>query len=237
MLRAVAIALCLLPRFALAAQMPLLGDYLDVSYIKVLQKKHSPLAASADDARLHMAQMVSVQKQGSARRFAANFNWRGGVLLFVLQRNGAIHRELAWGPDPAVALRISAPDSFCLLPLHADEHCYRYVQDARRFISRFALEGHYVDRQGAAYSFTADGQAHFPGYDFRYTLMLEQVADKYDFFAVGDQSRFIAFRRVGEIMTLYPVGPGKDPAYGTPDFNHPLAVLREQAGAKIVASN
>jgi hypothetical protein len=38
-------------------------------------------------------------------------------------------------------------------------------------------------------------------------------------------------------MTLYPVGPGKEPAFGTPDFAHPLAVLRSQTGAKVLASN
>jgi hypothetical protein len=236
MLRAVAIALCLLPGTALAAPLPLLGDYLDIAYIRVLQKTHSPLAAAAGDSRLHLPQLISVQAQGSARRFAANFNWRGGVLLFVLQRNGAIHREMAWGPDPAVALRITGPDAFCLAPPDGAEHCYHYVRDAERYIGRVALAGRYVDRQGAAYSFAADGHAHFPGYDFEYALVLEQVADKYDFFAIGTQGRFMAFRRVGEMMTLYPVGPGKDPAYGAPDFAHPLAVLRTQGGAKVLAS-
>ncbi len=237
MLRAGTVILGLLPGCALASSLPPVGDYLDIAYIKTLQKTRSPLAAGADDARLGMPQSISVQKQGASRRFAANFNWRAGRLLFVLQANGTIHRELAWGADPAMALRMTGSDTFCLAPLTGEAHCYRYVQDATRFITNITLAGNYIDRQGAAYTFAPDGKAHFPGYDFTYSLMLEQVADKYDFFAVGDQGRFMAFRRVGEIMTLYPVRPNIFPAYGVPDFAHPLAVLREQAKAKVLASN
>jgi len=237
MLRATVVALTLMPGFAAAAPMPPLGDYLDTAYIKALQKTRSPLLAGAGDAGLRMPQLVSVQAQGSARRFAANFNWREGRLLFVLQRNGVLHRELAWGPDPAIALRITGTENFCLTPLQGDEHCYRYVQNAQNYINRVVLSGHYVDRQGAEYRFGADGQAHFPGYDFAWSLMLEQVSDQYDFFAVGTEGRFMAFRRAGETITLFPVGPGQGAAFGTPDFAHPLAVLREVPGPRVIASN
>jgi hypothetical protein len=237
MLRATVVVLTLLPVFAAAVPMPPLGDYLDIAYIRVLQKTRSPLLAGAEDAGLHMPQLVSVQAQGAARRFAANFDWRHGTLLFVLQRNGVLHRELAWGPDPAIALRITGTENFCLSPLRGAEHCYRYVQNAQDYINRVVLTGRYVDRQGAEYRFGPDGQARFPGYDFAYSLMLEQVSDHYDFFAVGTEGRFMAFRRAGETITLYPVGPGHGAAFGSPDFTHALAVLREQPGPRVVASN
>jgi hypothetical protein len=226
-LRACLLAGLLLPGWAVAAVMPRLGDYLDTAYIRALQKTRSPLAAAQEDSRAHIAQMVSVQAQGSARRFAASYDWHSGSLLFVLQRDGTIHREMAWGHDPATALRVTGAEGFCLTPLRGTEHCYRFVRHVDRFIAATVLAGRYVDRQGAPYRFSAGGHAYFPGYDFPYSLMLEQVDDKYDFFAVGTEGRFIAFSRNGTLVTLYPVNAGRGAGFGTPDFTHKLAVLRE----------
>jgi hypothetical protein len=188
------------------------------------------------DARAKMPQLVTVQPQGSARRFALCWNWHEGKFLAVLQRNGLLRRELAWGAAPDMALRLAAPD-LCLTALGGAEHCYRYVQDAAAFITRTVLVGHYVDRQGAAYAFDAGGVAQFPGYDFKYQLMLDQVADRYDFFAIGGAGRTMAFRRDGDMITLYDVGAAGPGLYGTPDFAHKLAVLRAVRGTAMLASN
>ncbi len=238
MLRACLIASLTLPGAARAATttLPRLGDYLDTAYIHTLQKTRSPLAAARENARTHMPEMVTVQSQGQARRFAASYGWHTGALLFVLQRDGTIHREIAWGPDPAIALRVTSADDFCLTPLHAAEHCYRYTSHVNAFIATTALAGRYIDRQGEKYRFSPNGQAHFPGYDFAYTLILDQSADKYDFFAIGNEGRLMAFQRAGAMITLYPVLPSKGPGYGTPDFTQKLAVLREITPPRMLAS-
>jgi hypothetical protein len=208
------------------AVLPRVGDYLDTRYVQVLLKTGSPWEASREDARLGWPQAVSVQPERGGRRVALNYGWHDGRLLVVLQRDGAMHRELAWRRAPGMALQLGRADTLCLTaPTAAQPHCYRYVGDAQRFVTRAVLAGAYVDRQGQAYRFTVDGHAHFPGYDFRYALMLEQVNDPYDFFQIGDAGRFMAFTRAGAVVTLYPVGPARGAGYGTPDFGHPLAVL------------
>jgi hypothetical protein len=174
--------------------------------------------------------MVTVQRQGTARRFALNYDWHTGTLLLVLQRNGAIHREMAWGPDPATALRVTATDHFCLTPLHSAEHCYRYIQNVPAFVASQTLAGKYIDRDGAAYRFTPDGHAHFPGYDFTYTPVLDQTDTHYDAFSINTQGRFMAFQRNGALLTLFAI------TNGHADFAHKLAVLREIPPPRVVAS-
>jgi hypothetical protein len=237
MRRSLLLALLLLPGSGRGAPLPRTGDYLDVAYIQALQKTLSPLRATQLVASAHMPQLVSVQPQGSARRFALSWNWQNGTFLAVLQRNGVLRRELAWGADPGIALRLTGADGFCLTPQAGHEHCYRYVRDASAFITRAVLVGSYTDRQGAAYRFDADGTAHFPGYTFRYTLMLEQAADRYDFFALGNEGRFMAFRWEHGSITLYDVGAARGEGYGTPDFSTPLAVLRVARVPAVLASN
>ena len=144
---------------------------------------------------------------------------------------------LAWGPAPGFGLRLTGTDAFCLMPDEGVEHCYRYVGDAAAFVARMVLAGSYIDRQGAAYRFDADGTAHFPGYAFHYKVMLEQGADKYVFFVIGNEGRFMAFRRENGGMALYDVGAARGDGYGTPDFSAPLAVLRVARRRAVLASN
>jgi hypothetical protein len=198
-LRAGLIFAALAPSFATAAELPRLGDYLDTAYIHALQKTHSPLAAAREDTVAHMPQMVSVQAQGSARRFAASYEWHRGTILFVLQRNGTIHREMSWGPDPATALRVLGPEDFCLAPPGAAPHCYHYIKRVNDAVAGIVLAGRYMDRQGAAYTFSADG-------------------------------------RSGQLLTLYKVGAPAAGAFGTPDFTQKLAVLRQAAPVRLLAS-
>jgi hypothetical protein len=217
--------------------LPRAGDYLDTRYIQALQKTGSPWKAAAEDTRLGWPQDISVQPIAGGRLVALNYGWHDGRLLVVVQRNGEMHRELAWTRPPGVALRIAAADTLCLASATAPrEHCYLYVRDAARFVTGAVLAGVYRDRQGQEYRFSADGRAHFPGFDFHYSLMLEQANDPYDFFQI-DGGHFMAFRRDGASLTLFPVGPARHAGYGMPDFSHSLAVLTARNARRVVASN
>ncbi len=217
--------------------LPRVGDYLDTRYIQALQKTGSPWKAAAEDTRLGWPQDISVQPAAGGRLVALNYGWHDGRLLVVVQRNGEMHRELAWTKPPGVALRIAAGDTLCLASATAPQaHCYVYVGDAVRYVAGSVLAGAYRDRQGQEYRFSADGHAHFPGFDFRYALMLEQANDPYDFFQI-DGGHFMAFRRDGDRITLFPVGPARHAGYGMPDFSHPLAVLTSKNARRVVASN
>ncbi len=221
---------------AAASAVPRTGDYLDVAYIPALAKTYSPLRAARVVTAAHLPEMVTVQAQGNARRLALSWGWQKGEFLAVLQRNGVLRRELAWGPAPDIGLRLVA-DSFCLTAPGSPEHCYRYVGNAQQYISRQILSGRYTDRQGAMFWFNADGTVHFPNYDASYTLMLDQSADRYDFFAIGTEGRFMAFRREAGTLTLYRVGPPHGASYGAADFTTPLAVLHTTRRPAILASN
>ena len=223
-MRRLLLAGLLLPGAAAGASLPRTGDYLDTAYIQALEHTQSPLRAAQATARTRMPQMLTIQPQGSARRVALSWNWHTGTLLAVLQRNGTLRRELAWGAGPDIALRLQS-NAICLTAPSTPEHCYRYVGNATAFITHATLVGQYLDRQGKSFTFADNATAHFPGYDFSYSLVLDQVADPYDFFAIGTEGRFMAFRRTADSITLYQVGPPHGAALGTPDFAHPLAIL------------
>ncbi len=212
--------------FAAPGRLPRVGDYLDVRYVEALARTLSPWKAGAEDRRLGLPQALIVQADGGGRRIALNYGWHEGRMLVVLGRNGVMHRELAWRPGPDMAVRVVGADTICVVAAPAAEHCYRYVGDAARFVTRAVLVGRYVDRQGQGYAFSAAGMAHFPGFDFRYALVLDQRYDPYDFFQIDGGSRTMAFRRAGQMVTLYQVGPARGAGYGTPDFGHPVEVLR-----------
>ena len=221
--------------------LPRIGDYLDTRYMQALARTGSPWKASLEDTRLGWPQSINVQAAQGGRLVALNYGWHDGRMLVVVQRNGAMHRELAWTRPPGVALRIAGKDVLCLASATAAQpHCYEYVGDATRYVTHAVLAGNYRDRQGQQYRFSADGHAHFPGFDFRYALMMEQANDPYDFFQIdGGQTgggRFMAFRRDADCITLFSVGPPRHAGYGLPDFAHPLAILREQSSRRM-ASN
>jgi hypothetical protein len=226
------LAALLLPGSLQAAPLLRAGDYLDTAYITALEKTFSPTAAALPDARAHMPQLVTLQPQGRALRVALTYNWHTGVLLAVLQRNGMLGRELAWGPGPDIALRLTDKNAFCLTPSAGPEHCYRRVGDAARFISTTVVAGRYTDAQGAAYSFNADGTAHFPTLDTKYALLLDQPNSQADIIAFGPGAHRMGFRRGSDSLALYGVG-----ADNLPDLNQKLAVLRRAHRTAIVASN
>jgi hypothetical protein len=233
--RLLAAALCLpvcvaAPARAAMPAPPLLGDYLDTGYIQALQQTGSPAQAAAADTKLGWPQLITVEAAAAARRITLTYGWREGRMLVVLQRDGRMHRELAWGKPPPVALRLAGQGMLCLASEAAPQpHCYRHVGDARRYVTRAVLAGEYRDRQGQLYRFSADGRAHFPDFDFHYALVLEH--DPCDVFQIDGADRFMAFRRAAGTITLYAVDPGRGAGFGTPDFGHPLAVLREAVAA------
>ena len=225
---------------AMGAVLPRTGEYLDLGYVAALERTHSPWLAGREDARLGWPQSVVVQPAGRGRLVALNYGWHAGRILVEIRADGALRRALAWGRSPPLAVRVVDGEALCLAAAGvAAAHCYRYVGDAVRFVSRAVLQGAYVDRQGQGYGFGAGGAGHFPGYDFRYALVLDQTLDPYDLFRIdGDDgaARFMAFRRQGALMSLYRVGAPKGAGYGTPDFGRPLAVLRGSALRPVLAS-
>jgi hypothetical protein len=226
------------------AVLPRLGEYLDTGYIAALERTHSPWLAGREDTRLGWPQSLVVQPDGRGRLVALNYDWHAGRILVEIRPDGGLRRALAWARSPPFAVRVVDGEALCLAPVgaavsSAAAHCYRYVGDAVRFVSRSVLQGGYVDRQGQGYVFGAGGAAHFPGYDFRYALVLDQTLDPYDLFRIEGEdgaARFMAFRRQGELLSLYRVAPPKGAGYGTPDFGRPLAVLRRSALRPVLAS-
>ena len=235
-IKPLALVVFLLPAPAFSATMPLLGDYLDTAYISALERTRSPLAAAMQDSRQNVPQLISVQAQGLGRRFAASYDWRAGAFLFVLQRDGRVRREMAWGPGPQAALRLVDTENFCLAMQQGGEHCYQHMPHLARFVAGAVLAGRYLDRQGAAYRFTAGGHAYFPGYDFAYAPVLEKTGGGYDLFTIGNEGRFMAFVRSGKLVTLYAVDTKNGASAGTPDMAHKLAVLRQLPEARQIAS-
>ena len=212
--------------------LPLLGDYLDEGYLQTLQTSLSPAEAGAEDTRLRLPEVISVQADAAGRRIALDYGWREGRLLLILRPDGRMFRPIAWNSPVSLALRVGPAGRLCLADRRvAREHCYRYVQDARTFVTHTALAGRWRDRQGQAYCFSTRGQAHFPGYDFGYALALEESGRGYDSFRIAQSGRAMVFRHAGALMMLFAA-----PQAGAVDFGRPLAVLRpeESGAAKLV---
>lgn len=225
MRRLVVMAWLVLPGSAGGADLPQTGDYLPRAYIEPLRKTLSPLQAARDAARDGLPQLVSVEMQGHSRRIALIWDWHRGEFLAVVQQQGTIRRELAWGIGPHLALRVIGTNEICLTaPKHAQQ-CYEHVGSAAGFAARTVLVGKFADDAGRVYEFGSDGTAHFPGFDAPFTLVLDQVADRYDCFAIGQGGQYIAFRRTGATLTLFRLGPPLGEGYQLPDFSHPIVVL------------
>jgi hypothetical protein len=220
-----------------AARLPWYGDYLETTYMRTLAATKSPWRAGHDAHTAHIAQMLSVQPQRDGRRLTLTYDWQTQQAILLLQRDGAIRRELAWGSGPNLAVRLADATTICLTTPRAPEHCYQRVGNAQAYITRIVLGGAYTDRDGAAYRFGNDGVAQFAGESFRFALMLDQSADPYDFFQIGADNHYMAFRHDGGATTLFAVAPSKGAGYGHPDFAHPLAVLRPAGARRVLASN
>jgi len=216
--------------------LPWYGDYLEAGYIRTLEATKSPWRAAQAAHQSHVAQMLSVQPQRDGRRLCLTYDWQDVQAILLLQKNGVARRELAWGHVPDMAIELPDATTVCLTAPRGAKHCYSRVGNAQAYITRTALAGSYVDRQGATYRFGNDGIAHFPGDDFRYGLILDQTADPYDFFQIGAAGQFMAFRHDGAQLTLFAITPAQGPGDAKPDFAHPLAVLRPLT-RRILASN
>jgi hypothetical protein len=202
------------------------GDYLETGYMETLRESRSPLAAV--ELGHGASQMVRVTLENNALTLLVVLNWHEGEWLFHLHPDGRIERNMDWGGALTASLDVLNSCSFRLSAPNEALRTYRYVGSDQNYIGKVALAGSYADEQGRKFDFGEDGTAVFPDQTFHYTVTLDQVIDQYDFFQVGDAMRYIAFRRTGSDLVLYPVElrPPDGGPFGTPDFKHPIARLQ-----------
>lgn len=208
-----------------ATAIPDSGSYLETGYIATLERTRSPLLAAKEGRELGFPQAVEVQPDKGNLEFSLVFNWHEGGALFEMKKDGSVSRDENWLDADKAQLKILDSDHFEMSAPNHPPRTYAFVGDEERFIAQKALVGKYTDQSGGRFEFGADGVARFPDKIFKYSIVLEQVFDEYDFFQIDGQQSYIAFRWVGADLVLFPVWKSEGPGYGDPDFRHPLARL------------
>jgi hypothetical protein len=218
-----------LPACPVEGQKLAAGDYLETAYIEVLHTSHSPLAAANDG--FDVPQMVRVTPENDALAFMLVFNWHEGNWLFRLHADGKLERDADWYEADKTSLDVLNSCSFRLNAPGGPVRTYRYVGSDENYIGKVALAGFYADERGRKFIFGEDGTAVFPDQTFQYRVTLDEVFDQYDFFQIGDAKRYIAFRRIGSDLVLYPIDlrPLDGGPLGLPDFQHPIVRLHPVA--------
>lgn len=223
------------------------GDYLEDRFMAILRQTGSPLAAFDARVLTGEAQVVRVAAVADGLRIGVLWNWHEGTALYVRRADGTIDRpaDLTQGDSRATyGLAEADADGHLILHRAATPHDpaepalgYTWVGDADRMIARAALAGRYESQDERSVVFGDDNVVHglgLPGLagDAPYSTDDDHVFDPYDDVLVGPSpGRRLAFRRMGDTVTLYPVLPppnGGAAAAGVPDTDHPLLVLRER---------
>lgn len=180
----------------------LIGDYLSVEYINVLQKARSPLlAAEKTDGRQYIV--------GKMLNHEPNFTIIGkfheGLGGFGIDAKGEISPGV-YGIK-FVGSKVLNDKEF-LLMFDDKDLLYRYVGNLDQFVATQTIAGKYSDNKGMLYSFSIDGQATFPDRSFQYIVASDVISSCDYFFEViphGGGAQY-GFKFVKNELQLFRMG-------------------------------
>ncbi|HTH97999.1 MAG TPA: hypothetical protein VL574_11320 [Stellaceae bacterium] len=203
------------------------GEYLETQYLDVLRETQSPFAAAHFDMEAGVPQMASIARnKNNGFEISLTFNWHDGNRLLTLDAAGHPDFNKAWNNIQSASFHVDDPQHLTLAAPGEPVRSYVWVGDAARFVANQVLAGQYRDERGQIYEFGTDGAARFPSESGTYNLMMDQVFDFFDSFRMGETGRYIAYRRNGNQLTLYPITADNGPGEGLPDYTHPIARLQ-----------
>ena len=175
------------------------GEYIRDDYLDTLQKTNSPLAS----LRPGEPQLVVVKKSDAGLFLSTILNFHDGGAEFQLRRTDPLRVQTKAGFDMS-NLRFENIDAHHFR-LGFDKFAvlgYTYVGDSGRYARR-VLIGDYSDERGKHYIFGSDGVADFDGKKFKYSVGLDQVLNRFDYFQDDAQHEVIGFRKANRTLSLF----------------------------------
>lgn len=189
---------------AIAQTYPILiGDYLSVEYINVLQKTHSPLtAAEESDGR----QYIPGKMLDNEPNFTVMGGFHQGLGGFGINSAGKIDAH-SFGKQLS-GIKILNNKEFILM-FDDKDLTYRYVGNLNQFIASQTIVGKYKSDIGELYTFTVEGTATYPGKTFQYKVFSDYVMVGFDsFFEVKPKGggKVYGFKLIKNKLQLFNMG-------------------------------
>jgi len=176
------------------------GTYLSRTYIDILRKTRSPF--KADIQTVKQNNVATVWHRPTRCEITPETFHEGG-LIYVVKSNRILTPTAKSYPAPT-HFRVVTHESFELAFDKTNPIVYEYVKNLEAFVASIALAGRYVDTNGRIYAFHSDGTARFPDRQFKFTVGLDHVLTRFDYFIeTGTISATIPYRREGTSLLLF----------------------------------
>lgn len=190
---------CQAPQASGKAVVLAVGEYIRDDYLGTLQRTRSPFAS----LRPGEPQLVVIKKNDGDRLLSTILNFHEGGPEFQLRPTGSLRVRIGAGFDMSNLYFEEIDtrhfklgfDKFAVLD-------YTYVGDSDQY-ARLALTGEYSDEHGKRYSFGSDGVANFDGAKFKYSVGLDQVLNRFDYFQDDARHEVIGFKRIDKTLSLF----------------------------------
>ena len=181
----------------------LIGDYLSVEYINVLQKTRSPLtAAEESDGR----QFINGKMLDNKPNFTIMGGFHEGLGGFGIDYKGDLNPGIH-GMKFAGSRILS--DKEFVLKFDDKDLTYRYVGNLNQFVASQTIVGKYKSDMGELYTFTVEGTATYPGKTFQYKVFSDYVMVGFDsFFEVTPKGggKVYGFKLIKNKLQLFNMG-------------------------------
>lgn len=195
------------------------GEYLSEKYVNQLKEMRSPYGAYKTGS----LQLVIVKQTADGADLTPIFNFHEGGPEIVVAGNGKVTVSVDAGLNvgsPIVSL--SGPEQLVLgfgdFPLER----FVFVGKAGAYVAKVILVGKYVDDSNRLYEFRDYGRAVFPGHEFAYSVGLDHVVNKFDYFVDDDTGKIYGYRVDGSSLDVYETTGG----LGQVEDKKPLLVLK-----------
>jgi hypothetical protein len=177
----------------------LVGEYMRDDYLDTLRATGSPFAS----LRSGEPQLVIVKKSDGGRLLSTILDFHQGGAEFRIPSAGPLQVQIRAGFEMSnLHFEEVDPRHF---KLGFDQFAalgYTYVGDSSEYARR-VLTGEYTDKRGKRYTFGSDGVADFDGMKFKYSIGLDQVLNRFDYFQDDVRHEVIGFKRTSDTLSLF----------------------------------
>jgi hypothetical protein len=211
------------PESSSAADALRIGEYLSENYVNQLQETRSPYRAFKTGS----PQLVIVEKQVDGTRLMPIFNFHEGGPEIMVRENGKVTVPVDAGLNVGnLIVSFSGPGQLVLGFGDFSPRRFVFVGKASAYVSKVILVGKYVDGLSRSYEFHDSGRAVFPDRQFAYSIGIDHVVNKFDYFVDNDSGKKYGYRVAGSKLYVY----GTTGGLGQVEDTKPQLVLKRVMG-------
>lgn len=201
------------------------GEYLSEKYVDRLKETHSPFRAYMTGP----PQLVILEQQRDETHLMPIFNFHEGGPEIAVGKNGKVSVTVDAGLKVGNPI-VSSSGLGQLLLGFGDFHPQRFVfvGKASTYVAKVVLVGRYMDGLNRSYEFQNNGRAVFPDHQFSYSVGIDHVVNKFDYFVDDDTGKIYGYRVDGASLCVY----GTTGELGQVEDKIPQLVLKRVVGEK-----